>query len=94
MRRRVEVASNPAISTIAVEMDFWTKDGKKHSVATKAGRGSPANPLKDKEIEEKLRVEADSWRTGANVQPLIEAVWALDRSGDVSSLAAMTVPRG
>src|SRR6266853_3199594 len=92
MRRRIEVASDPAISTIAVEMDFWTKDGNKHNVSTKAARGSSANPLNDAEIEQKLLVEAKSWRPGHDIRPLIDAVWSLDRSGDVSSLAAMTVP--
>src|SRR5882757_6749314 len=93
MRRKVEVASDPAISTIAVEMDFWTKDGKKHSVSTQAARGSSSNPLTDKEIEQKLLDEAKSWRPGHDVRPLIDAVWALDKSGDVSNLAAMTVPQ-
>ena len=48
MRRKVDVASDPAISTIAVEMDFWTTDGRKHSVSTQ-GRarqlGEPAEGL-------------------------------------------------
>jgi 2-methylcitrate dehydratase PrpD len=92
MRRKVEVASDPAISTIAVEVDFWTTDGKKHNVSTKAARGSSANPLNDAEIEQKLLVEAKSWRPGHDIRPLIDAVWSLDRSGDVSSLAAMSVP--
>ena len=93
MRGKFEVAGDPAISTIAVEMDFWTTDGKKHSVSTQAARGSSANPLKDVEIERKLLDEAKSWRPGHDMQPLIDAVWALDKSGDVSNLAAMTVPR-
>lgn len=94
MRRKIEVAGDPAISTIAVKMDFWTEGGKKHSVSTQAARGSSSNPLTDKEIEEKLRTEAGCWQRGHDIQPLIDAVWALDRSSDVSSLAAMTVPRG
>jgi len=93
MRRKVDVASNPAISTIAVEMDLWTKDGKKHSVSTEAARGSSANPLKDSEIEQKLFDEARTWRPTHDIRPLIDAVWELDKSGDVSNLAAMTVPR-
>ena len=93
MRGKVEVTGDPAISTIAVEMDFWTSDGKKHGVATQAARGSSANPLKDAEIERKLLDEAKSWRPGHDIRPLIDAVWALDKSGDVSSLAALTVPR-
>ncbi len=92
MRRRIEVSGDPAISTIAIEVDFFTSDGKKHSVSTKAARGSSANPLKDAEIEQKLLDEAKSWQPSHDVRPLIDAVWALDKSSDVSTLAAMTVP--
>jgi len=93
MRGRIEVASDPAISTIAAEMDFFTADGKKHGVATQAARGSSSNPMKDEEIEDKLRAEAGRWQAGHDIQPLIDAVWSLEKSGDVSNLAAMTVPR-
>jgi 2-methylcitrate dehydratase PrpD len=93
MRGKFEVKGDPAIPTIAVEMDFWTQDGQKHSVSTEAARGSSANPLKDSEIEQKLLDEARSWNADHDIRPLIDAVWTLDKSGDVSSLAAMTVPR-
>jgi 2-methylcitrate dehydratase PrpD len=93
MRKRIAVAGDPAISTIAVEMAFTTADGKTEKMSTKAAKGSPANPLKDSEIEQKLRDEARSWNAKHDIQPLIDAVWALDKSGDVSNLAAMTVPR-
>jgi 2-methylcitrate dehydratase PrpD len=93
MRRRIEVAPDPALSTIAAEMDIWTASGERHRVATNAARGSPANPMKDVEIEDKLRAEARRWRAGHDVQPLIDAVWLLEKSGDVSNLAPMTVPR-
>ena len=92
MRRKVEVAANEGLSTIAAEMDFVTADGKTHTVSTQAARGSAANPLKDAEIEEKLRIEADSWQKGHDIQPLIDAVWAIDRSEDVSTLAKLAVP--
>jgi 2-methylcitrate dehydratase PrpD len=93
MRRKIEVASDPALSTIAAEIDFFTADGKKHSVATKAARGSSSNPMKDTEIEDKLRAEAGRWRPGHDIQKLIDAVWTLEKSADVSNLAALTVPR-
>ena len=93
MRQRIEVAGDPAISTIAAEVDLWTADGRKHSVSTRAARGSTANPLTDSDIERKLIDEARSWRADHDVRPLIDAVWMLDRSGDVSGLAGMTVPR-
>jgi 2-methylcitrate dehydratase PrpD len=92
LRHKVEVAADPVISTIAVEVDFFTNDGKRHSLSTRAARGSSANPLKDDEIEQKLLDEAKSWQPGHDVHRLIDAVWALDKCEDVSTLAAMTVP--
>jgi 2-methylcitrate dehydratase PrpD len=93
MRRKVEVAAKDGLSTIAAEMDFVTADGKTHTVATQAARGSAANPLKDAEIEDKLRIEAESWQKGHDIQPLIDAVWAVDRSEDVSALLKLAIPR-
>ncbi len=92
MRRRIEVASDPSLSTIAARLEIRTADGKRHPLATDAARGSTANPLKDAEIEEKLRAEAATWQPNHDVQPLIDAVWRLDTAKDVSSLAQMTVP--
>ena len=93
LRRKVEVLRDPALSTISAEVDIWTADGKEHSLSQKAARGSDANPLSDKAVEEKLRVVAADWNTGHDVQPLIDAVWALDESTDVANLPALTVPR-
>jgi 2-methylcitrate dehydratase PrpD len=93
MRRKVEVAAKPGLSTIAAEMDFVTADGRTHTVSTQAARGSAANPLKDSEIEDKLRTEAASWQKGHDIQPLIDAVWAIDRSEDVSTLLKLAIPR-
>ena len=72
-------------------MDFVTADGKTHSVSTQAARGSAANPLKDAEIEGSCAPRPTSWQPGHDIQPLIDAVWALDKSEDVSSLAALVV---
>jgi 2-methylcitrate dehydratase PrpD len=93
MRRKVEVIRDPAIATIAAQVELWTTDGKQHSLSTPAARGSPSNPMSDRDIEDKLLTVADAWRPGHDVRPLIEAVWALDQSSDVSTLLALTVPR-
>ena len=92
LRRKVEVAPANHLSTIAAEMDIVTADGRTHALATAAARGSAANPLKDGEIEDKLRTEADSWQKGHAIQPLIDAVWGLDKSEDVAALARLAVP--
>jgi 2-methylcitrate dehydratase PrpD len=92
LRGKFDCTSDDRISTIAAEMDIWTIDGKKHALATQAARGSSSNPLKDSEIEGKLRDEARRWEPDHDIQPLIDAVWALDRSEDISSLLALAVP--
>ena len=94
LRRKVEVVRDPAIATIAAEVELWTRDGAKHRLSTQAARGSPANSMSDREIEDKLRAIAAGWRPGHDVAPLIDAVWTLDRSEDAARLLALTVPRG
>ena len=94
MRRKVEVIRDEAIATIAAQVELWTSDGKRHSLSTPAARGSPSNPMSDTDIEDKLRTVADAWRPGHDVGPLIETVWTLEESSDVSTLLALTVPRG
>jgi 2-methylcitrate dehydratase PrpD len=92
LRAKFACKADPALSTIAAEMDIWTTDGRKHALSTKAARGSVANPLKDAEIEAKLRDEAARWEPGHDVQKLIDAVWSLEKSDDVSTLVALTRP--
>lgn len=93
MRRRIEVVADPSLTTVAAAMEIRTADGKRHNVATKAARGSPANPMKDAEVEGKLRAEAARWQPGHDVQALIDAVWGIETCDDVATLSAMTVPR-
>jgi hypothetical protein len=44
-------------------------------------------------LEDKLRTVATGWNPEHDVAPLIGAIWALDKSDDVSGLAALSVPR-
>src|SRR5262249_36574716 len=92
MRRKVEVVCDDAIPTIAGQVETPTADGKTHRLSTPAARGSAQNPMADREIEEKLRTIAAAWRPDYDVAPLIDAVWGLDGSDDVSQLLALTVP--
>jgi hypothetical protein len=50
--------------------------------------------MSDSALEDKLRAAATGWSPRHDIKPLIDAIWALDRSADVSGLAALTVPRG
>ena len=93
MRGNVEVLRDPALSTVAAQVELWTGDGARHALATSAARGSPGNPMSDRDIEDKLRTIAEAWHPGHDVAPLIDAVWTLERSDDASTLLALTVPR-
>jgi 2-methylcitrate dehydratase PrpD len=93
LRRKVEVARDESFSTIAAAVEITTADGAVHRLAQAAARGSDVNPLSDRDLEQKLRSSAAAWDAGHGVQPLIDAVWALDQRDDVSGLAALAVPR-
>jgi 2-methylcitrate dehydratase PrpD len=89
LRRKVEVLRDEGFSTIAAAVEITTADGRTHKLAQPAARGSDANPLSDDDLEGKLRTAAASWNPLHDVAPLIDAVWAIDKSEDVSKLASL-----
>ncbi len=93
LRGKVEVRRDEAFATVAAAVELTTADGKIHKLSTKAARGSDGNPMSDKDLEDKLRDAAAAAIPRNDVAPLIDAVWALDKSDDISKLAALTVPR-
>jgi len=92
LRGKVEVIRDPAFSTIAAAVDITTADGKIHKTSQSAARGSDVNPMSDKDLEDKLRKVAAGWEPRHDVAPLIDAIWALEGSKDVSALASLAVP--
>jgi 2-methylcitrate dehydratase PrpD len=92
LRSKVEVVRDEAFSTIAAAVDITTADGNVHRTSQSAARGSDVNPMSDRNLEEKLRKAANGWDTEHNIAPLIEAIWTLDQSVDVSGLASLAVP--
>jgi 2-methylcitrate dehydratase PrpD len=93
LRSKVEVLRDNDLSTIAAAVDITTVDGKIHKLSQPAARGSDVNPLADHDLEGKLRTAAAGWDPRYDATPLIDAIWALDRSVDVSKLASLAVPR-
>jgi 2-methylcitrate dehydratase PrpD len=94
LRSKVEVLRDPAFSTIAAAVEITTADGATHRLSQLAARGSDVNPMSDRDLEEKLRTAAAGWDPRHEITPLIDAVWALDSSTDVSTLASLAVPQG
>ena len=93
LRGKVEVVRDDGFSTIAAAVEITTADGKLHKLSQPAARGSDVNPLSDRDLEAKLRTAAAGWDPRYDVAPLIDAIWALDKSADVSNLASLAVPR-
>jgi len=92
LRSKVEVLRDEGFSTIAAAVDITTADGKIHKLAQPAARGSDANPLSDDDLEGKLRTAAAGWDPRYDTTPLIDAIWTLDKSADVSKLASLATP--
>jgi len=93
LRSKVEVLREDGFSTIAAAVEIITADGTTHKLTQPAARGSDVNPLSDNNLESKLQTAAWEWNPQYDVTPLIDAIWALDHSVDVSKLAALAVPR-
>jgi 2-methylcitrate dehydratase PrpD len=93
LRSEVEVRRDSAFSTIAAAVEITTADGKTHRLSQPAARGSDVNPMSDRDLEAKLRVAAAGWDSRHDIAPLIDAIWALDNSADVSKLTSLAVPR-
>jgi 2-methylcitrate dehydratase PrpD len=81
LRAKVYVERDETIDVSAAALHMLTKDGASRIVSVPAARGSHVRPLADREIEDKLRSLAT---TAHNIQPLIDAAWALDRADDAS----------
>jgi 2-methylcitrate dehydratase PrpD len=92
LRGKVEVTRDERFATVAAAVEITTADGKLHHLSQKAARGSDANPMSDNDLEDKLRTAAADWNPRHNIAPLIDAIWQLDKSDDVSQLAALAVP--
>lgn len=57
-------------------------------------RGSSARPLSDADLESKLKDLAQYGASGCDPEPLIDAIWALDRADDAGSLMPLAAGRG
>jgi 2-methylcitrate dehydratase PrpD len=93
LRGKVEVVRDESFSTVSSAVAVTTADGKTYKLSQPAARGSDANPMSDKDLEDKLRDAAANWNPRHDIAPLVDAIWALDKSADIAKLAALTVPR-
>jgi 2-methylcitrate dehydratase PrpD len=92
-RGKVEVVRDERFATVAAAVEITTSDGQTFKLEQPAARGSDTNPLSDSDLEGKLRAAAALWNPGYDVAPLIDAIWNVETSADVSTLVSLTVPK-
>ena len=93
LRARVEVLRDEGFSTVAASVDITIADGQVFRLEQSAARGSDANPLSDSDLEAKLRAAATLWDPHYDATPLIDAIWRVETSADVSKLVTLSVPQ-
>ena len=93
-RKRVSAEADDSIPVEAAIVIVKTKDGNVVEAHIKHARGSLEKPLTDREIEAKVRGLASLGGSGVDASPLIDAVWALDKSDDAGKIMKLATPRG
>jgi 2-methylcitrate dehydratase PrpD len=95
LRRRVKLVDDPSRAVPSVRLVVERKDGTSEEVFIEHARGTDQRPLSDGELEEKLRMLAVSKAPDCTeVDPLIKAIWGLEKSPDVSQLLPHARPVG
>ncbi|WP_375459453.1 MmgE/PrpD family protein [uncultured Enterovirga sp.] len=86
LRSRVDAEADPDLRAEEAYVTAYLNDGQHIEVHVPHARGSLEKPLSDAEIEDKLRELARLGAPGLDPAPLIDAVWALDRSDDAGAI--------
>lgn len=92
-RNRVSAVADDAVPIEAAIVAVRTKDGRILTAHVKHARGSLERPLSDADIEAKARGLALLGGTGVDIGPVVDAVWAMERSGDVGQIMKLTLPK-
>jgi 2-methylcitrate dehydratase PrpD len=94
LRSKVSAEVDDSIPVEAAIVIVKTKNGRTAQAHVKHARGSLEKPLTDREIEAKARDLASLGGSGIDVAPLIDAVWALDKTDDAGTIMRLATPRG
>jgi hypothetical protein len=92
-RTKVSAEADDSIPVEAAIVIAKTKSGNTVKAHVKNARGSLEKPLTDREIEAKVRDLTALGGSGVDVEPLIEAVWSLDKSDDAGRIMKLATPR-
>jgi 2-methylcitrate dehydratase PrpD len=92
-RGKVRVRVDDALPIEAAIVTVLIKGGQSFTAHVKHACGSLERPLSDIEIEKKARQLAILGGTNVDIDPLIDAVWAIDNNDDAGQIMKLTVPK-
>lgn len=86
LAQRLVFVEDASLGVEAAEVTAVLADGRRVGHFVAAAHGSLASPLSDDELSAKCRELARYGGSGVAVEPLLEALWSLDRSPDAARL--------
>jgi len=89
--RKVAFVDDASFAVEAATVKLHLRGGQRLEVAIDIARGARGKPLSDQDIENKVRTLCEYGGSGCNPEPLIDAVWSMDRAADVGQLMQWVV---
>jgi 2-methylcitrate dehydratase PrpD len=90
LRAKVLVEDDAAFAVGAARVNIETTNGVVLTAQISEARGSLTRPMTDSELERKLASLVEYGCPGFRTDPLIDAIWSMDRCGDVRGIIDMT----
>ena len=81
--RKISFIDDASFAVEAATVKLHLQNGKTLEVAIDIARGARGKPLSDQDIEHKVRTLCAYGGSGCDPEPLIEAVWSIERLADV-----------
>jgi 2-methylcitrate dehydratase PrpD len=81
--RKISFIDDASFAVEAATVKLHLQNGQTLEVAIDIARGARSKPLSDQDIEHKVRTLCEYGGSGCDPEPLIEAVWSIERLADV-----------
>ena len=89
--QKIAFIDDASFAVEAATVRLHLRGGQALEVAIDIARGARGRPLSDQDIENKVRTLCEYGGSGCDPEPLIEAVWSMDRATDVGQLMQRVV---
>jgi 2-methylcitrate dehydratase PrpD len=83
---KVSFVDDDSYSVDAAKVVLKIAGGQSIEILIETARGAVARPLSDRDLEDKVRALCTYGKSGIDPEPLIQAVWGVEKSEDVGQL--------